>query len=85
MANVLGKEVSDGSHNVVYKEVGAGEIANLTVLTVSTGENVRYKLAGVGELANAIVTISGGGVSLTVDSTLYTSDSTLMPADPTET
>jgi hypothetical protein len=82
--NVLGKEVSDGSHNVVYKEVGPGEIANLTVLSVSTGENVKYKLAGVGELANAIVSISGGGVSLTVDSTLYTSDSTLITADQTE-
>jgi hypothetical protein len=64
MANVKGKEVSDGSHNVVYRAAVGSEIANLTVQSVSTGENVKYKIAGVGELANAIVTISGGSVSI---------------------
>jgi hypothetical protein len=59
MANVLGKEVSDGSHNVIYKEAGAGEVPNLIVEQVTDGENVRYKIAGAGEFPNAIVSFSG--------------------------
>ncbi len=67
MANVLGKEVADGSHNVIYSEATAGQIPALTVQEVSSGENVRYKMLGAGEVATAIVSIA----SLTLDDLLY--------------
>lgn len=84
MPNVKGKQVSDGSHNVVYREAVGSEIANLTVDVVEVGENVRFKIAGVGEIANALIEMVGFGVPFTVDSTLYTSDSILITVDKTE-
>lgn len=83
MANVRAKEVSDGSHNVIYKEAGAGEIPSLTAVTVSGGENVRYKLAGAGEVPTAIVSFEAA-TAFTIDSTSYTIDSTAVTVDKTE-
>lgn len=83
MANVRAKEVSDGSHNVIYKEAGAGEVPSLIAVTVSDGENVRYKLAGAGEVPSAIVTF-GTATAFTIDTTSYTIDNTDITVDKTE-
>lgn len=83
MANVKGKEVSDGTHNVLYKSAGVGEVPAVIVENVSEGENVRYKLAGAGEVPNVLVNFEGVTM-LTIDSTAYTADSTLITADQTE-
>ena len=62
MANVRGREVSDGSHNVVYKAAEAGDVVNVIVEQVITGENVKYKVAGVGDVPNAVASGVGGSV-----------------------
>ncbi len=58
MSNVKGKEVSDGSHNVIFAEAGLGVTPALSVEEVASGENVRYKIAGEGEVPNALVEIT---------------------------
>ncbi len=83
MANVNGREVSDGSHNVIYKQAGAGAVAAVSVAVVTSGENVRYKIASSSDIPNVIVSFEGVQL-LTVDSTAFTSDSTLITADQTE-
>jgi len=67
MANVLGKEVSDGSHNVIYRTPQLGEVAALTVEQVTSLENVRYKMAGTGEIATAIVEFTNGTSTIITD------------------
>ena len=69
MANVLGKEVSDGSHNVIYRTPQMGEVAALTVEQVSILENVRYKLAETGEIASSIVEFTNGTSTIITDGT----------------
>lgn len=62
MANVKGREVSDGSENVIYRSAVGTEAVGLTVAKVTSGENVKYKLAGAGEIPAAVVFIQISGV-----------------------
>jgi folate-dependent phosphoribosylglycinamide formyltransferase PurN len=57
MANVLGKLVSDGSHNIILKQAEEGEVPNVIVDSVTGEANVRFKMAGVGEVPSAIADI----------------------------
>ena len=59
MANVNGKQVADGSHNVIYKEAVGAEIPALIVNEVTSGENVKYKIAEAGDTPGAVVNIVG--------------------------
>ncbi len=58
MANVKGKEVADGSHNVIFEEATGSQVPALTVEEVASGENVRYKMAEAGEVPTAIASIT---------------------------
>ena len=63
MPNLLGKEVSDGSHNIIVAEATGSQLPNVIIESVSTGENVLYKIAGAGEIPAVYATIEGGGDS----------------------